>query len=307
MQTQIDTVCHNGTYNRLIMLSSVIRLAKKSNRKVNAIWTLTLGRASQRYFGDRASFFEIFKPIENLTVDESPAPNATIYHFKYWEELDHIIDIEKPGNIFIDFALYSIVSKEDKSDIFTNLKRYICIPQEVKFDSIGEEIGEVLRTQFKPVKELQDEIDKIQKNFFKKTVAIHIRSTDGGFTEYKWPAILKKLIENCKKWTSKGPEYGVFLATDDPEKYIQMQIALGTKLVFYVPPPVLCGYRSDDKFGNDKYNVLCGVIESWLLSKTNEYLVGTAQSTFSMGAMLMADKNIKKFMIDAPENIPTFD
>lgn len=307
MQNQIDTVCHNGTYNRLIMLASVIRLAKKSNRKINAIWTLTLGRSTIRYFGDRCNFYEMFQPIEDMTVDGANGNNATVYHFKYWEELDHIIDIQKSGNIFIDFALYSIVSKEDKSDIFTNLKRYICIPQEVKFDAVGEEIGEVLRTQFKPIKELQNEIDRVHKTFFKKMVACHIRSTDGGFTEYNWTAILKKLIDNCKKWAGKSPDHGVFLATDDPEIYIKFAIALGNKLIFYIPPTVLCGCRADNKFGNDKYNVLCGVIESWLLSKTNEYLIGTAQSTFSMGAMLMADKNVKKFMIDSPENIPNLD
>jgi len=301
---QIDTVCHNGTYNRLIMLASVIRLGKKSNRKINAIWTLTLGRSTLPYFGDRCSFYEIFQPIENVMIDGPNASDSTVYHFRYWENLDHIIDIQTPGNIFIDFALFSIVSKEDATNIFNNLKNYIGVAQEVKFDTIGEEIGEIMRNDFKPIEPLQNEIDSFQKTFLKNMVAIHIRSTDGGFKEYNWKAILKKLISNCKKWVSKSSEHGVFLATDDPEIYVEFTIALGRKLLFYTPPTVLCGCKSEDKFGNDKYNVLCGIIESRLLSKTNQYLIGTCQSTFSMGAMLMADKHVKKFMIDDDKNVP---
>jgi hypothetical protein len=65
-------------------------------------------------------------------------------------------------------------------------------------------------------------------------------------------------------------------------------------------------YLYTSKFNNDKFNVLCGVVELFLLSKCNRYIIGTADSTFSVSAMIMADKETQKYLFNDVSNLPEF-
>lgn len=307
---QIDLVVYNGLFNRVLPIISALRLAKKSNRVLNILWTDAIGRSNLAFYGERTTFFDMYNPIENVKVDDKIGYNAKKYEFRYWDMLDHIVDINTDENIFIDFALYTLVSTDDESNIFTNLKKYITKPQEVIFDTVGQELGEIYRNHIKPVPEFQNEINKIYGTFLTNMIGLHIRSTDGGFTEIPWDNMVTKLISECKKWVSKGSDYGVFLATDNSDIYVKFVIALGNKLIFYVPPKVLGGSTSTsgegEKFNNDRFNIYCGVIENYLLSKCNKYLIGTCESSFSFASMLGAEQNVKKYLINSVESIPNF-
>ena len=303
----ITVVLHNGLCNRLNALISVIRLAKKYNKKVNMIWTYTPVRSCIAYHGDLCKFTDIFQPNDNI-LEDAHIDHQKTYEFRYWENKDHVVDVSGDENVFINYALYTIISSDDdQNSIFKNLRSIIAQPQEFIIDSIGQELGDILKYDLQPNDDLKLEIDSNFKNFRENMIGIHVRRSDGGFANYNWKDINKILIQQSKEWC-KSESNGVFLATDDMETYINFASALGNKLIIYNPPEVLCDTKSTsgNKFSNDKYNVLVGYIELNLLSKCNKLIIGTADSTFSVCAMLMSDIKTKKYLINSTENIPSF-
>ena len=68
--------------------------------------------------------------------------------------------------------------------------------------------------------------------------------------------------------------------------------------------------RIQFKFNNDKFNVLCGLVEMYLLGECNKGVVGPVSSTFSVCGMLIGEgkkeeNNIRKnYLIKSVEDIP---
>jgi hypothetical protein len=310
MQSIINIWTHNGLANRLNIIISALRLSKMSNRILNISWLDTPVRSCLDYIGEYCKFEDMFEDIEGVIV--SGLTNAVdyqkLYQFPYWEDKDYVIDVSGNDSIFITHSLYTVISHtDDVKSVFANLKQYIVKPNKVEFDYIGIELGNILRNDIKPIKELQNEIDKCFKTYFKNMVGVHIRKSDGGFVNYDWENIIKILLPRLNEWCGKNEDNGVFLATDDPEVFIEFASKLKKKLICYDPPEILCKIKStsdDSKFNNDKYNVLCAVVELYLLGKCNKYLIGTADSTFSFCGMLMTDNNTQKYLINSPENVP---
>jgi len=303
----ITTFTYNGLCNRLLNILSCYRLAKKTNRICNIMYQGPSGRAELNFFGEHCSFNDIFQNIDNVTINGNTGENTRVYEFKYWDNKDHIIDSQKSGNILINYAVYVIIDKDDKSGIFTNLQQTIKIPQEIPMDYVGNELRDLFINNFKPKPELQYEIDRIYKTFKKNMIGLHIRSTEKAFEVYNWDDIIKNIEEQCKYFIDKDPENNaIFLATDNPKIHIIMSAKLKNNLLFYEPPKFLCGITSDDKFGNDKYNVIVASIELYLLGKCNKAVIGTTDSTFSMTALIISDPNTRKFLINDTNNIPSF-
>lgn len=301
----ITVITYNGLCNRLLPLISSIRLSKKSNRNTNMLWGYTPVRSCMTYYGELCKFNELYEEMNELTVDNNINADK-VFEFKYWENKDHIVDINVEGNITINYALYTIISDDDdKESIFNNLKKSISFSREIVFDDVGKELSSIIKS-FRPKKEFQEEINKYSKKFYKNMIGIHIRKSDGGFTEFSWDNIIRNLIVECRNWCNADMNNGVFLATDDSEVYVDFASCLGSKLIFYNPPRVLGGVTSKNKFVNDKYNVFCAVIELALLGKCNKYIVGTCDSTFSITAMLLGEDSVKKYLIKDMEGVPNF-
>ncbi len=302
----IKITVHNGLANRLLPLISIIRLAQQTNRKVNLIFHGTPVRSCLRYDGEPCKFDDLFEPFENLVLNDYSNYNfERTYNFEYWLNKDMLMDVSGTCNIETNFGLYTIISEnDDTTSMFKKLQNVLKQGCEITFDAIGIELGTVLKS-LKPVKELRDEISKYSSTFLPNMVGIHIRSTDGGFVNIDWSSIVGKLLSLCKEWT-KNPENGIFLATDNPVYYDQFKILSEKQFFFYQPPTVLCNTKAtlNDKFNNDKYNVLCGLVEMHLLGECNHCIIGTAESTFSFCAMLLSDQNSKKFLINKLEHIP---
>ena len=301
----ITVVLHNGLCNRLLPLISCIRLAKKVNSKVFIEWTYTPVRSCIAYHGDLCAISELFN-IPSYISNNPSASHERIYEFRYWENKDHVIDVSDNKDVFVNYALYTIISNDDNQNSFLkNLKSVIVNPQEIILDDIAKDLGYILKNDLTPISLLQNEINKVKENFFPNMIGIHIRKSDGGFASYDWKNINKNLIRQLKQWC-KNNDNGVFLATDDMDTYIEFASSLGNKLIFYNPPDILNNSKSTsgNKFSNDKFNVMCAVVELYLLGSCNKYIIGTADSTFSLCAMLMTDDNTKKFLINNVENIP---
>ena len=303
----ITVVLHNGLCNRLLPLISSIRLAKIFNTKVFIEWTYTPVRSCIAYHGDLCAINELFN-IPSYISNIPSQSNERIYEFRYWENKDHIIDVSDNKNVFVNYALYTIISTDDNQNSFLkNLKSVIVNPQEIILDDIAKDLGFILKNDLTPISSLQDEIDKVKNSFFKNMIGIHIRKSDGGFASYDWKNIIKLLLKQSKNWC-KNEDNAIFLATDDMDVYIEFASSLGSKLIFYNPPDNLNNSvsTSGNKFSNDKFNVMCAVVELYLLGSCNKMIIGTADSTFSLCAMLMTDDNVKKFLINSVDNVPSF-
>jgi hypothetical protein len=306
MSSYLTVILYNGLCNRLLPIVSALRLAKKCNKKTNLVWTYTPQRSCLSYFGDFCKYEDLFLPVDGMFLELDIKEYEKVYEFYYWLNLDLVVDINIPGNININYALYPLICNEDNSDIFKNFKKTLNLPGELIFDEVGKEIADEMKKSIVPIPELQNEIDSCVKNFFSDMIGIHIRKSDGGFKEYDWNSIIKKLIKNCKEWTSSSNNRGIFLATDDQDVYIEFASKLGHKLIFYNPPDKLCNCVSSSKFNNDKYNVLTAVVEMYLLGKCNKMIIGTVDSTFSICGMMLGENDVLKYLINTEESVPEF-
>ena len=316
----MTVVVYNGLANRLLPLVSCLRLAKQSGRLLNVIFKGTPVRTCIRYDGADCKYYDLFQKNEENIVVESETEGVfyeRTYDFQYWLNKEMVIDVGGNGHIHTNYGLSTIISVEDdQKSMFKLLIDVIAKPGEIKFDGIAKELGEIFHKDMKPVEELQREIDKYKNSRFKKNmVGIHIRSTDGNFVDIKWDKMVQELINKTKIWCAKSEENGVFLATDNRKYYMDFVSKLMTdQFVFYIPPEKLCGTGSTNvdkfKFNNDKFNVLCGLVEMYLLGECNKGVVGTVSSTFSVCGMLIGEgkkeeNNIRKnYLIKSVEDIP---
>lgn len=299
----ITVVTHNGLANRLLPLISCFRIARNSNRKINVIFNGTPVRSCIRYDGEHCKYLDLFQPNPSILVDydDKTITYTKTFNFEYWLDKDMVIDSSGDDNIHTNYGLYTMISHDDDQEsMCKSIRKHIEKSGEIVFDTIAYELGDILRNEFKPVTALQDEIDKYKMKFRPNMIGFHIRSTDGGFTQIKWDDIVNRLISYCNIWCKTSKDNGVFLATDNPKYYIEFASKLTSdQFVFYNPPPVLSNTRptNTDKFANDKYNVLCGLIEIHLLGMCHAGIYGTSASTFSVCAMLLAPKETKKILI----------
>ena len=119
----ITSVLHNGVCNRLLPLISTIRLARKTKRKTNVIWTYTPVRSCIAYHGELCKLDNLFVIPEDIIIDNNEIKHEREYEFKYWENKDHVIDVKGTDNIFTNYALYTIISTEDdQTSILKKLK-----------------------------------------------------------------------------------------------------------------------------------------------------------------------------------------
>jgi hypothetical protein len=226
-----------------------------------------------------------------------------------------VMDVSGTGHIYTNYGLYTIIGEDDdQTSICKRLCDAISKGGELTFDPICHELGELLRTTLRPVPGLQAEIDRMKALYFqpqKKMIGIHIRATDGGFLTIKWEEMIAKLIKESLQWCSQSPDHGILLCTDNPKYYVQFASKIQSQLVFYNPPTELSGTRSttDDKFNNDKYNTLCGLVEMNLLGLCSHKVIGTTASTFSVVGMLMGYETgtTKKYhLMTSEDDIPAF-
>lgn len=282
----INITVYNGVCNRLLPIISSIRLAKKSDRKnVNVTWTHTPLRCCLAPTStEKCVFSDLFENVEGLT-HEQPILNIGRTYCD-----NNIVDISGDCNINLIMNTYPLLSLDDISkgyDLTSKIDKSI----KIIFEKYELELSNILKI-FKPVSNLKNTISSIHQTFSKKMVGLHIRKTDGGFVDRVWDDIIKILLIKLKRWC-EVEDNGVFLATDDYNAQ-QSFSCLGKKLVIYAP--IL------SKFTNDKYSAICGIVDLYLLGKC-DVIIGTSGSTFSICAMLLADNNADKYMINKTSDL----
>ena len=170
----LTVVVHNGLANRLLPLISCLRLAKKSGRLLNVIFNGTPVRSCIRYDGAPCKYYDLFQKNEEILVVDKNTSGTIVYErsydFEYWLNKEMVIDVSGDGHVYTNYGLYTIIGVEDdQNSMFKLLRDVIEKPGEIHFDDgIAPELGEILRTDIKPVAELQREINLYKEKRFKK-------------------------------------------------------------------------------------------------------------------------------------------
>jgi hypothetical protein len=270
----ISMAVFNGLCNRLLPIMSAVYLARQTDRRVVVFWTENIGRSNIPYYGEKAKAGELFmctKDIEFVDMQTMQGYDGKSVHFKNSIEL---VD----DNIFIETPCTLLLTKNENIDIerYTQLGAGFYKPI-----SFLEPIFKELR----PVPSIQWEIDNFSKKLGAKTIGIHIRRTDGGFSETNFEETDKALQKRISEWKALG--YCIFLATDS-EKY---ETYFGDVLI----------YKTAKKYENCKENVIAGVVDLFLLSKC-QTIIGTVKSTFSLVASLIG--HVDLWMVsEKPETV----
>jgi hypothetical protein len=124
--------------------------------------------------------------------------------------------------------------------------------------------------QFKPISDIQDQIDDVAKRFNEHTIGIHIRRTDNKMAIRHSP--IEVFYQEMDDFINKNPEATFFVSTDDVNVENEMIQRYGQRIVIQPEKTV-------------SRNMLQGmqqaVIDMDLLSKTKR-IIGSFHSTFSI-------------------------
>ena len=111
----ITILTFNGLNNRLGVVISALRLARKTNRILNLCWPHTPVRSCLAYFGEYCKFQDLFDTnMDNVIIDgpyeqkylalEIKEEGHRLYEFKYWDKKDHVIDVKGNDHIYVNWA-----------------------------------------------------------------------------------------------------------------------------------------------------------------------------------------------------------
>lgn len=183
-----------GLCNRMRVIASAYSLAQKYNTKIVVLWRVSRGL--------NASFYDLFKPIQDIDVKESKHKLSLSF-------LWYAIKTRK------QYWNISLITDSDKME--KELKKgndiYICTVHQ--FDNVGN------YSIFCPTDSIMKKAEKIIKKITEHTVGIHIRRGDNIKAIERSPIELFTVrMDNMLK---EGQDYiSFYLATDavDVQKYM---------------------------------------------------------------------------------------
>lgn len=262
-----------GLGNRIRAVSSFIYLKKLINAELQVIWQpdKSLNAKYNDIFKENPNF-SLLKPQfkYNLFINRKKLVNSKYGFIKF---------IVGSYNSLIKRLIGVDVLLLD-NDIHNNLQsvKEIC-EKNIKILIITSnqclEYKEGVQT-FVPVDEIANMINRTLTGFKKNMIGIHIRRTDHIISIQNSPIYLyeNKILDYIKK----NDNFGIFLATDDPEienYFIEKY------------PGIVITYKKI--FGRDtKEGISDAVVDLFLLSKTNK-IYGSYWSSYSGIASLLGD------------------
>ena len=179
-----------GICNRLRAIASAIWLSEKISKPLTVIWNVN------KEFN--ITFESLFQPVKEFKLIGKSGKFQNVKSSNQKSNIKRLLG--KGINKFygIDYCIKEMEIKNYKEDYFESLKRfntiYIVTCEQFGFPSNYFSI-------FKPVSSIQNEIDKITRNFNSDTIGIHIRRTDNMMSILNSPIDLfyNKLEEEIKK------------------------------------------------------------------------------------------------------------
>lgn len=284
---------HSGLSNKLIPLLSLLRIANKENKKIMCLWDKFAYQKDIIFH-----FNDLFKPIKNIKfinkneyIKEFNNSRNKIYNKNGSDRDRNEVIYKNSGinNTIFNYIVHSISYSKDNV-----VGKFIPTPRikTICNDFIDEFRIEVKK--LKPVDEIQNKIDTVVNKFKnEKILGIHIRTTDGGFTDIDD----NKSLDYIKLFLTNNPNWKIYLASDNNKSEKKIIDMFGKDKIYVFSDPF--GKIYEDKFNRSTYGVINGVCDLFILSKCNKF-IGTPGSSFSYMAWLLREDNILDFWCDNP-------
>ena len=280
---------YSGLNNKLLPLISLLRIARIENRKIKCYWGNDKFLNSSNF-----QFNDLFNNIDDIEF---------ISKKEFYRELknkNNVIYNNSGSDRNITNTIYKTTLKTSvfynivhcisyENDNFIN--KFVPYPREYteKITMIDE-----LRKNIKNLVPTDNILNKINFDFFDKNqvLGIHIRTTDGGFTD-----IPKNNIFNyIDLFLKEHPSYKIYISTDNYDLENKIIKTFPDK-IFYLKNPFGKSYH--DKFNRTTYGTKNAVCEMFSLSKC-KYFVGTPGSSFSFMVWLLRNDNSINFWCNNP-------
>jgi hypothetical protein len=286
----------SGINNKLVPLLSLLRIAKKENRKIKCCW------GEDAYINKSLfSFLDLFKNINDIEfinmneyINVFNNVNNKIYNRDGSDRNRNEIIYKKDPNTIIVFnkIVHLISYKEDNV-----IGNYVPYPRENKETTqIISELRDIVKDLI-PVQEIQNKINETTNTFKNKNViGLHVRTTDGGFTDIPYKDVfgfINKLLDEDNNKDKK-----VYVSCDNLSLENEIKETFSNKVLFFSNP---FGSNYADKFNRSSSGTINAVCEMFILSRCNKFY-GTPGSSLSFMVWLLRSDKFLDFWCKNPWN-----
>ena len=250
-----------GLGNRIRVIESGIRLAKKFNSKLKVIWF--------KDYGMGCRFDRLFCPVDDDNIQVKDA-----------SFMDYIYDRPRLKNLYLPYITEKIlfnhcISEKQSSFYYNKYNNYEEIAKK-KNIYIASFMPFYLSQEndyyhvFKPIPELQTKIEKETNLFSNNTIGIQIRRADNSVSIELSPTDL--FIE--KMYSEKDALF--YLATDSNEEKTKLSQLFKERIL----------YKDNILERKSEQGIQHALIEMFILSKTRK-IYGSVESSFGEVASLI--------------------
>jgi len=284
----------SGLNNKLIPLLSLLRIAKKENRKIKCCW------GEDAYINKTLfSFSDLFNNIDDIEfinlneyMNKFNDRNSKIYNKDGSDRNRNEIIYKKDNNDIIVFnKIVHLISYADDNVI----GNYVPYPREMKEETkIIKELKDIIK-DLKPIESIQHKINNtIEKLKDINVIGLHIRTTDGGFTDIPSKDVFG-FIDNLLQ---QNPGSKVYISCDTLVLENEIKKTFSNNILYFSNP---FGNNYSDKFNRSSWGTMNAVCEMFMLSKCNKFY-GTPGSSLSFMVWLLRNDKFLEFWCKNPWN-----
>ena len=308
----IYIVLKSGLCNRLIPLISLIRIINNYQTKglcsckYFICWSDKTGRSGLKFEGENVQLNELFQ--NKFDVCTFKTLNGVIQRYQGRNRHKMLLfnkqkglksfnalpkDFNKYEVIIIKDHVHPIGIYQDKKYL-KSLQNYRDIETlNICNNKVLLELRYTIKTLI-PTKEIQEKINQVYQKFKNKyVIGIHCRHTDQPWIPFNIDKVFLEL-DNLLYQTKNSV---VFLATDNECVQDKFKTKYSQNLIIYeniISHKDISINRTSNKFSNDAFGAINGLVDIYLLSKCN-VLLGNRGSSFSLCAWLLSD--LKEYKI----------
>lgn len=282
---------HSGLNNKIIPLVSLLRIANKENKQIYCLW------GEDAYCNKCiVQNIELFEPIKNVSfinktefMKQYTNNNNKIYNKNGSDRNRNEIIYSNNNKNSVFYRIVHLISyKED--NVIGNFVPY---PREKIYENNFIKEMRITIKNLTPIKCIQNKINETINNFSHyKTIGLHIRTTDGGFTDIPKNEIIPFINNLIKKYIS----YKIYISCDNIKTEKEIINTFGDKILKFDNP---FGNSYNDKFNRFSYGTINALCEMYILSNCDIFY-GTPGSSFTFTTWLLRNDKELKFWCNNP-------
>jgi hypothetical protein len=250
-----------GLANRMRAIASGLELAQKTKKKITLVW-VNDGELN-------CSFQELFQPIDALPILIKPVLWQFTKNSKQDKPILKLTTKLVNKMMGFDYCVKEVDGETLREGGKWNIHSVINQHKSVYIQTCADFMeNDSMLKQFKPVAELQAQIDARTKNFKSNTVGLHIRRTDHSESIKNSP--LSLFIQRINEELCQDSDACFYLSTDDPETATSLRELYGEKILVF----------PKDFSRNSVQGIKDAVVDLFCLAKTRK-IIGSFNSSFS--------------------------